>query len=311
MTKKYKSAFTTTLLALLLSGFGSCIKEESRVCPDDRVRVRLKLDVETTRGTADNYKIDAVRLYVFDALGGFVTAVDGESYVPGEDYFLYPDIGAGEYRFVVWTNIGEQYKTSHSVEECYTDAPSLSELLLYLDYPSDGCVRTDIPALHYGALGDAVVGEKQDNHFTVVIAPNTNIIRFTVEGLPATEDEYGFTIGDDNSRYNFDNSFGLCTGLQYIRTARFEEGALGASMNTLRLADDRSPAFSFDNATTGETLFSDNLVEMIRRAYSVAGITVDFDAIHEFDIVLKFDTNMRVTVSVNGWNYTTTPGQLE
>lgn len=304
MIRKYKTALMTALTALLLTGTGSCIKDDLSGCPDDRVRVQIMLDIETTRGTtAENYQIDAVQLYVFDAQGAFVTTTTGGAYTPDEDYFLYPEIEPGDYRFVVWTNVGDHYKTSGA-------SASLSELQLYLDHAADACVRTDIPDLHHGILNDAEVVKNRINHFTIVLSPNTNRINVRVEGLPATADDYGFTITDDNGRYNFDNSFGLCAVLQYIRTSNFATGQLGTSIKVLRLTDDRTPAFAFVNDTTGEMLFADNLIDMIRRAYAVAGITVDFDTTHTFDIVLKFDTQMRVTVSVNGWNYTVTPGQL-
>ncbi len=310
----YKAALLIIASVIMLTGFGSCVREDMSDCPDGYIRVQLKLDVDVDVAgsrAAEFYQIDATRLFVFDSQDRFVTAVDGGPYVAGEDYFLYPEIGPGDYHFVVWTNMGDHYKTTHSLQQCHEENPVHSDIIFYYEIPEDGHVRTDIPDLHHGALPGATVEAYKDNHFSVELSPNVNRVNISVEGLSETADEYGFTISDNNSRYLFDNSFGPCTGLNYIRTTQFENNELGASIKVLRLEETRTPVFTFDNKTTGTVLFTDDLIDMIQSAYAVAGKTVDFDKTHTFDIVLRFDINMDVTVTVNGWNYTYRPGILE
>ncbi len=310
----YKAALQIIASIVILTGFGSCVSEDMSDCPDDLIRVQLRLDVDVamnSRAEAEFYDIDATRLYVFDGDGMFVTAVDGGAYSSAEDYFLYPEIGPGQYHFVVWTNMGEHYTTTHSLEQCHEEETHHSDILFYFDYPEDGLVHTDMPDLHHGALPGATVEANTYNHFTIELTPNVNRINITVEGLPETTDEYGFTISDNNSRYNFDNSFGPCTGLHYTRTEQFDEGELGASIKILRIDENRAPVFTFENTTTDQVLFTDDLIDMIHRAYAASGETVDFATTHTFDIALKYDAQMNVTVTVNGWNYTHRPGILE
>lgn len=101
------------------------------------------------------------------------------------------------------------------------------------------------------------------------------------------------------------------------RVSQRKEDVIKASIRTLTLHNDhtienigkpdtgdRSPRFTFRNATNGAELFTGNLVEIIRTAYSAATEQVDFDKTYVFDIVLSFDAEMNVTISVNGWIYT-------
>lgn len=218
----------------------------------------------------------------------------------------------GTYRFIAWTNVGKGYKTNN--------ATSLSKSELYLEESKEGIYTADIPDLHYTTGGNIKVDPLQNHEYTLYLIPNTYRVNFTVKELPEgeEEDEYLFAVADNNTRYDFNNRI-IENQQQAIhqRTGKRKEGIIQASIRTLTLHNDhaienigkpdtgdRSPRFTFRNATNGTDFFTGNLVEIIRTAYSVANQQVDFDKTYVFDIILSFDAEMNVTISVNGWIYT-------
>lgn len=304
-----KTIYSVSKLLMLLLGMAftvtSCLRPDLDDCPRQNVRIVVKTHTEASRAESNTHTIENVTIYVFDQQNKFVTAWQGSAYVYGSTYVAEMNIDPGLYHFVIWTNQGETYTTTHSIEECHTQAPSLHELTLYMACPADNVITTDLPDLHHGKLSDAQVHDNTINEFTVVLRPNTYKINFTVKGITNDDSDYALNIRDNNSHYTFDNR--IIDGqddFDHLREGRFTNGELKASMNVLRLASDRSPWFSFTNLTTDDCLFENCLVEMITKAYSTGGRTVDFDETFEFDITLTFTGNLGVIVSVNGWSYT-------
>lgn len=284
-------------------GLNSCIKDDNLSnCPDPfSVRIEVQIDAQTRAGSG--VQIDNTHLYIFDENETFIAWEEGGSYVEGEPYEFYPDLGEGTYHFVIWSNQGDVYKANKSFEECRGNGHTLSELLISMECAADNCVRGDIPDLHHGIYRNAQIVKNTDNVFGIKIVPNTNIINIEVKGLEECTDDYGFTITDNNTVYNFDNSIASCDNIRYTRTANFTDSRLGASLKVLQLGHDRSPLLEFGNAAEDEPLFTGDLVHLIKTSYTRAGKTVDFGKVHVFDIVITFETDMSVTVTVNGWAY--------
>ena len=307
----FRSIFITLLVGML-SSLNSCIKEDLSECPDG-VRIIVKTDTETYQHSPDRYNnIENVTIYVFDENNRFVTAWEGGAYTHGNVYAVTLPLEKGKYKFVAWTNQGEIYKISHSIIQCQQTKPLLSELYLYVDYPQDKYIRDIIPDLHYGDLSDIVVGNARNNEHTIILKPNTYKLNFAVQGLPVDTDQYGFQVKDNNSHYGFDNS--ILSGKEefnYIRTTGFAAGELKESLIELKLDHGRNTVFTFSNVTKNEVLYSGSLIGMINRAYTVGGQAVDFSKIYEFDITLSFDSNMNVSISINGWDYQVQSGELE
>ncbi len=311
---KKTTCFTILRLALavfVFSGASSCIKEETGSCVDPRGNVRLtvRLDADVTAPTrADNpdYHINHLHIYVFDANERYITFIEGGEYT-GQVYEFFLDLPTGDYHFVAWTNQGEMYKTNFD-ETNPAAAGSMSDMQFYLDH--GGRILTEhIPDLLHGIASDEAIVENRDNHIEIAMFPNTYLINMKIKGLPPTEDEFHFNITDNNSHYTFDNT--LIEGQDHFthsRTALYYAGEATASIKTLTLSEERHPQFTVtrknpSGAAPDEVMFDRSLVQTIISAYSESGQNIDFSNTYIYDIVLSFDTNMGVTVSVNGWEY--------
>lgn len=316
MQKIYFILFRFVVVAAALAGLSSCIRDDLDGCADPRGNLRLtvKLDAGNAgrSGNAESYRIDRADLYVFDGNNRFLKHARGGAYNEGEEYEFFLDLEAGKYHFVVWTNEGDVYKINRTLQDDDPDAPAFDELQLYMDHASSGCLLSGIPDLLHGIYTDAVVYTNRNNHFTVYLSPLTYNINIKVKGMPVSGDGFDFSITDNNSHYNFDHS--IVPGrddFQHTRTCSIADGELNTSFKVLTLQRDRTPQFVFRNTASGEILFDKCLIEMICDAYEKSGQQVDFSQTHTFDIVLSYDTDMGVTVSVNGWDYKPEHSDLE
>ena len=305
-----KKIISVSILFLFLAGtillMNSCVRPDLSDCPQRNIRILVRPLVETTLTNGDTYEIDNLTVYIFDDQNQFLTALQSGTFTRSGTLFKANlDLDPGTYHFVVWTNQGDTYTTTHSIEQCHQDKPSLSDLTLYMNCPSNKTLTTDIQDLHYGILANAVIPAGNiDQDLTVIISPNTYRVNFAVEGLAETTDRYAFSVRDDNSHYMFNNS--IVSGkdvFNHLRMTSFVDGTLKASMKTLLLTESRSPQFELTNNTTGKSIYSADLVNMITKAYTAGGQSVDFDHIYEYDIIITFRGNLGLTISVNGWVY--------
>lgn len=304
--KKITSVSTVLMLLLIstLLAVSSCVNDDLDGCLRENVRILVKTNTETSRAATDRYQIDNIILFVFDEDNRFVTAWQGGAHTPNEPYEALLRINPGTYHFVVWTNQGDVYTTTQSLEECQAQQPLFSDLTMYMKCPANNCLTEEIPDLHHGLLTDAVVQRNKFNEFTIILTPNTYKLKFTVDGLAVNEDNYNFRVKDNNSHYTFSNSIrDEQAEFEHLRTTIFSGRELKTSMKVLRLTHDRSPVFDLTNQASGKCLYTDNLVTMIQKAYSAGGQTVDFSRTFEFDIRITFRGNLGVTISINGWSY--------
>lgn len=278
----------------------SCMTENMDDCPqvNSVMVVVIAHDDEAAIGRAGTQTIENTYIYVFDENYNYYALFTGGKYTYGERYETLLDLDPGTYHFVVWTNIGQTYGTT----QIYGPGDPAAQMVVTFNYPSTGIVDDDIPDLHHGMYTRAEVLAGTDNEFIVVIYPHTYRVNFTVEGLPEGNSDYGFTIEDNNTYYTFGNELiEQADRFSYVRTSRFTAGELGASMNVLHLADGRQPWFTFTQDAAA--LYDNDLIEMIYEAHSGTGITVDFDTMFEFDLVLNFSAGLDVTVTLKGWDY--------
>ncbi len=298
------------LIPALMLATTSCLKENVDDCLDNvsKVRIIVRTIAEETRAETVG-RIDNVIIYIFDKEERYVGSWQGDTYTYGQRYVAELDMEPGTYHFVAWTNQGTVY--DKTIPTYGKDDPAES-LVVSLRYPHDGKITEDIDDLHHGMLTGAEVIEAADNEFTVILRPNTYKLNFTVEGIAPGDDQYTFTVQDNFLQFAFDNSVVELTEntVEYIRTTGFQDTNLGASMTVLKIMDGRTPHFNFSNTSTGEYLYGDDLVEMIKNAYAANGHQVDFDSEYEFDIKLSFRGMLGVTVSVNGWKYNPNEGNI-
>lgn len=311
-----KSNYILLILCFAIGlGFSSCIKEgRGENCLSHLVRVIVIADAYIVRNsTPVTYpqSIENSTLYVFDDNGKYVTSVNNGRYIPGRKYEFLLDIDVEKnYQLALWTNLGKDYFPNYSIEQCEKEKYNKELLELRFRYPENKEVSHDIDDLHFAFTNNAYVQRGVENIFKIPLIPYTNKINITVKGLPETSLNYLFAIEDDNSHYTFTHNFVNHSPenrmFTYKRTAKFEKGEVSATLKTLRLANERSPRILFasldDNDAVLERLFSEDLITMIKESHpKQIDYNTFFDETHVFDIVLQFNSNLEVGVTINGW----------
>jgi hypothetical protein len=215
-------------------------------------------------------------------------------------------LAPGVYDFVLWFNQETPFYTTPSADGFVKGHTLRQNARLELDLSLwEGDVSA--PILFYAKVDGARVKPMIDNFFVAPLTLNTHRIRFTAKGLSYSADTFRFSITDNSGAYDFDNDFASFRTFDYGVSTTFVTAreSLQASVDVLRLAAGRTPAFTMRNLSAGETLYprrpedNVNLVELILDKYP----DIDFDRYHLFDIILTFDIDMRVTVDVHAWNY--------
>lgn len=312
-----KPVFAGISLILLVAAAGmmlsSCVKEDLTDCPPvNNVRLLIQTQADATGNSPvySDVRIDSVSVYIFDAEGRFVDLWSGGPYTNGEDYYADLQLEPGEYRFAVVTNPGDMNVMEYTLEELRELRPTIDEIEMSIGVPADGRIDGDIPDLYVGTLDNTVVtGEQQT--LTAIIYPQLYHVNFTITGLP--EDvEYSLTVSDQDFMRTLENALTATSDdLSYWRICDHitttQRTWMEATMEMYNLSDDKQMPLVLTNTATGEVIFSGDLIEMIKNAYSSSGGgTVDFGTTFEFDIELNFDMNstkLQVEITVNGWTY--------
>lgn len=296
--------------------FSSCIGEDMSGCEETGIQLKVSFDTDS-REEIPGKGPHNVTLYLFDGQGCCCEMHEFRLEDLEEETLLETEMPAGEYAFVAWVNKDETYFDVPAFDAYPQVHPMKEAAVLYLDIPQNSIVDYSLPDLFYGALEERKI-KKGGNSVRIPLVLDTNRLTFSVKGLESNADTYEFEVRDNNGAYTFDNSFEACTPFSYIARAAFNatggKDGLDASMTILRLAGDRSPAFTFRNRTTGKTLYPSsteqetNLVRLIQKAYRNS--TVDFDRKHSFEITLEYNAQMQATVSVDGWSVVQDEGDL-
>lgn len=277
----------------LLSG---CVKEDFSDCP---AGIKVFFTYQSTyagEGITPS-DVDKMDLYIFDRETGILkAAIKDPNPQLSPDYFMsIKDLPTGKYRMVAWGGLKGDYTTVPA--ELKVDETTYDEAMVVFDHADE--VTHAIGHLFFAELKEAEITTARKHHFYLPLIQNTNIINLTTEGLPRNDDRYCMYIHDSNSSYFFDNSFAPCCDFKYTSACnKDEQGQPHATVTVLKLADSRQPLLRLWNLTTGVCKYSINLVEILNTR------GVDYDLQSEFDIHLKFNTDMSVDVTVNDWQVT-------
>jgi hypothetical protein len=307
MKNNYRFTLSTlAFAALMLSGMFSCVNNDEH-CVDPRgnvcLKVKLNSEIDIAYPGEGKYRIEAADVYVFDSEGRYVTSVEGTEADGEYEYWL--SLSSGKYNFVSWINRGDVYRINpETLTETRSGDLTMDDFELYLDHGGKTLTST-LPELMHGISRGMNISGEADNPVEMEITPLTYTVNLKAKNLPASNQNYAFTIIDNNSHYDFNGE--LIEGMdnfRHTRTGKAPEGEFNASIRTLALRAGRHPQFVFSNTTTGETLHEADLIYTITRALAAAGPTADFNKIYTYDIELTFNAaKMDFTVTVNGWEY--------
>lgn len=291
-TRIYLSA-----ILLLPSLFTGCIKEDVSDCPAG-LKVYFTYEPATyARMGVDPSEVDRIDLFLFDD-GGIYRGVwtdEMPQLAPG--YFMeLPVQKEGGYRFIAWCDL----------HDCYTTSPTgfiigqttFAEAMLRLDHLS-GEIAGGVPPLFHADKTELLFNTREQK-VSMPLVQAYNTINLTTEGLEHNSDTYRLSITDNNGKYKFDHSFADDSNFTYsIPCGKDNKGQLSTTLNILKLAADRHPIFEIYNVTQGRVLYRADLVTLLN------GIgNIDYQRMHTYDIHIKFTTDMKAIVIVNGWQVT-------
>jgi hypothetical protein len=305
-------------LAVASTMFTSCIKDDRTDCPPIQIvnghnvilHVQTDEDAEgrTPSPTFDAYNIDSVVVYIFGEDGKFFDLWSGGAYERGEAYYAELALDPGTYSFAAVTNPSSASDVSLTLSDLEAQRPTREEIELSLGFNTADSFTEDIPDLHLGTLDNVtVVSTEELLEPVIIIYPQTYLVNFTVNGL-AEGTRYDFSVSDEQFIRTLENQFTVSTDpFYYTRWAITERLGLLRSMSTsmtiYNLTEDKVMPFVLSDATTTAPFYNDDLIEMIEMVYATAGQTVDFDTTREFDILLNFQGDLLISITVNGWVY--------
>ncbi len=284
--------FLSALLSIVL--LSSCFHNDFIECGPN---VRIYFTCEASQGKAS--EIDRIDVFVYDIKGTFIGQYTDENVQLTPEYFISVPLEAGEYTFVAWVNLRDCYKYDHCIE----NMSKLPESELYLHKDPNNVANTVPHPLFFSDEKEAIVTGRIYQNFVLPLVRNTNTINLTTTGLPPFNEEFIFTISDCNGNYNFDNSFASETEeIHYITNCvKDEKAQLSGTLNVMRLAAERKfPVLRLTAGRMREIPFEANLIDLILKMQE-KNPSFTFENTFEYNIVLKFDTNMDITVIINGW----------
>ena len=297
---------------LLVHGFllTSCLKENMSGCPEE---IRVYFDISTRAGNdaINPTNVDRMNLYVFNHKGFYLSEYSDEQINNfGPDYFIdCSDLLPGKYRFIAWGGMDEVLFSTvpASFEKGKT---TFDEAFLVLEH-SDGIVFSPMHHLFHSDLSVTVTNSKIQQ-FLMPISQQTNTITVRTMGLWTNPDHvYTYEIIDDNCTYQFDGSFAEYAHVHHkISKEPYEfkyqmsthpndrEGQLNVTLTVMRLTENRQPKIKIIDENTNDTLFSYDLIKLIKKIPNVEiGITHDY----VIDLLFVYNVDPTVTVYINGW----------
>lgn len=299
-----------SLLAVFssLMFLSSCINEDLGQC-NAGVRVYFSYDLPSTDDTSET-ATHRLNLLVFDESDLYVGEWVDEAAVLNDDYYMFLPLKAGRYRFVAYSGL---------ILPCMLTPSSLvvgettyDEMRMLLSRRSDGAVTNLTGRIYFGDLAEATASSTKTEHFKISLYEITNRIYVTVKGVNNLTPMYRLRIDDTNGEYKLDNSFSSAENLFYTTLCNTDNSAatIKGDLTVMRLARDRKDAIlTFREEASNKILYEDNLIELILKLEEKIG-RIDFDKMHDYDIVLQFTVGMDVIISVNGWIVTDQAGPL-
>lgn len=304
-----KYSFKDMLLATaLLCSVSSCIKEDRSEC-NPGVLLKYDYSLNTEYTNLFGAEVGKVTVYVFDEQGLYYDCYSDEGKHLTNDYQMLLPLPVGNYTTVTWggalstyrvgeTNTdetafqGELKKGVTHIDNFMLMAERAGEPLVHLDALYHG--KTDVISDYWPRTATTVNLMKDTKHLTVTIED------VTIEEGKSTE-PYEVHCEGTNGRFLADNSFGKKAEeiINQSYNTYTEPGKMVTEMDLLRLVLGRKFFVKVKNSA-GETVYNRDLVKAMLDTGKFA-TQEDFDRESEYEMVIKMDKNVVVTVTINGW----------
>ncbi|MDR2139497.1 MAG: FimB/Mfa2 family fimbrial subunit [Tannerella sp.] len=307
--KIWNMAMCMTAVLFVIQG---CVKDNLGDCG---LSIRVQYTMNKDEVDRLGERVHHLTLYVFDSNGTFVAAYPsrGELY---NGYTIPLLLKAGNYDFVVWGNLGEDYE----IPALVPGKTQVQELnLKFKKVGADNRVIEFPDSLYYGTLKTNVRPALLDEQvYTIDLIKNTKKITVIASGLPLSGPDsegvqFDCNIVSQNAGLRFfDNRISENTKVTYVPHTRVDEQERQISeFMVIREIQDRSTdshlVYTRTNTVTGQvkTVLDRSLVDMLLSYISNRrwDLTIEDD----FVIQITFDIGSFTTASItiNGWEYET------
>lgn len=268
------------LVLMLMPALAACswVKDDLGDCPQGcRLRL-LRQEVAAQVGSDFDGEIDEAFVSVFDAGGKYLdTYTISGSELSASGWSALLPLGAGTYRFVVWTG---------AEDDCYELTPeamrgglTAGELTLRLARSASGRQDAYLHPLWYGSTGDVTVDAMGVTEATVGMIRDTNTIVAVIQdmtGRAMDADAYAFEIVAGNGLMDFGNNVlpdeDVTYGAYHTQTADLSAEDAGmaqavsvarAEINTLRLMANDEARLIVTEKATGRRILNVNLTRYL------------------------------------------------
>ena len=276
----------------------------------------------TPSGQFPDYPSDIrqVRVFAFDEKDVLVSEFSDKKAVLSADYSLSVTLRhTGKLTFVAWGGRNlEAYDFSGFKEGVTTKQEMWVALRL-----KDRRVSSVPEPLYVGLASISLENREDMGSIYEWVSFNmrelTYRVHFTICPIPdpfPMDEEFVIRIEDDNGVYDFNGQIALCERFEYVAEAtRDTERVLKADFTLMKLEEGRNTLISLVNKTTGEILYTANLVDDIIMFRSDSGEPpYSLECEHDFPITLKLkyekSTWTLVQATVLDWNVVSRPVEL-
>ncbi len=246
------------LLALLCISSTSCdrLHEDLQPCVTG-ARLRFVYDYNMEFANAFPSQVDCLTLLVYDLDGNYIrTLTAGRPETADEDWRMVIDLPTGKYHLIAWGGIDCQDASFSFVSQPATTPMNGLKVKLNSSFVDPAHA---LHHLYYGALDIEIPPVGDDSEYvedTVYMMKDTNDLRImlaNIDGTPADEADYDFSLITDNTLLDWDNNLlnaGETTYTPWTRgNAEFGINTIGLTA-TMAYAEISTSRFVYGNPTT-------------------------------------------------------------
>jgi hypothetical protein len=306
-----KLLYILPVISILL--LHSCIAEDLSECkfdaPDNTAKINLLFsysDEDMPNTLFDEANIKNGTLFVFNENDSLIATRLIENPVLNENYKLNLDLDTGKYHFITWFyKYDAPYYSVTPHPASHSPAAQMKDnSRLYIRVPAESNTFFDLP--HQLIFGQVQVSDSLQltagKPIEIPLELNYNQISFKITDIDGYNDEYQFSITDNNCIYTFENDFAGVSDFSYsVKNIRFPNNSttLEASLNVLRLHSEHTRPVLNIIKNNSDTIYGSRLMPLLRAnpAYSDTDI---FQRKHRFQLELS-KTEKGVIVIVDGW----------
>jgi hypothetical protein len=320
------------LTAMLL--FSACVKEKTEICYSGLL-MHYHYDLNPDRTNRFGSDVDKLTILAFDENDLFYQAFEvAHPDQLTDDNLIWLDLPDGKWTIVSWGGDMNTYdmgilneQRDVSVVDYFNGtrgSVTLADHRVWLNNfvwidSTNKLVTDDISHLFYGQVtATATTSTRQVPHTEVQMMRNTNTLSIQIEGLPADtepgrtrahQDNITVTADMVNGRCRADNEICLdALNIRYAQTHAISstETTLDTDLKVMRIfVDDDDSVITLSGTFLEHHGYPDGridipLVDTILESPEY-NTQEDLDRENHYEFLLSFDSDMGLTITVNGW----------